>query len=124
VSTFVANSDGRVYLIEKLSANSRRLKDFLSLPLSHQKLLEDLGWRKKIDLVDEKIEANAAFLKQIVADPQIFDGEEDDEDHEGNVPSSSNISVVLSLTLKLKAEMRMRTKMKMKILSTVRDCMQ
>ncbi|KAF9505920.1 hypothetical protein BS47DRAFT_1305975, partial [Hydnum rufescens UP504] len=61
------------YRSYSLSANSRRLKDFYTLPTAHQKLLNGLGWRNKIDLVDEKIEANAKFLKSIVDYPQIFE---------------------------------------------------
>ena len=35
--------------------------------------MNELGWRKKIDLVDDCIEANAKFLKEIVDYPEIFD---------------------------------------------------
>ncbi|SRR6266436_10191801 len=55
-----------------LSANSRRLKDFYSLPISHQNLLNELGFRKKIDMVDQRIEANAKFLHAVVDHPDIF----------------------------------------------------
>lgn len=57
----------------QLSANSRRLRDYYALPLSHQSLLDSLGWRKKIDLVDERIEANSRFLRAVVDYPEIFD---------------------------------------------------
>lgn len=57
----------------QLSANSRRLRDYYALPLAHQSLLESLGWRKKIDLVDERIEANSRFLRAVVDYPEIFD---------------------------------------------------
>lgn len=60
-------------LISQLSANSRRLRDYYSLPLAHQSLLDSLGWRKKIDLVDERVEANARFLRAVVDYPEIFD---------------------------------------------------
>lgn len=66
----------------KLSANSRRLRDYYALPLHHQALLDSLGWRTKIDLVDQRIEANARFLKTIVDYPEIFEGDSDQEEHE------------------------------------------
>ena len=70
-------------VFDQLSANSRRLKDFYTLPIADQKLLDELGWRKKIDLVDEKIEANARFLKSIVDYPQIFEGDDEEDEEEG-----------------------------------------
>ncbi|KAF8333131.1 N2227-like protein-domain-containing protein [Cantharellus anzutake] len=57
-----------------LSANARRLKDFYSLPLAHQKLLNELGFRERIDMVDQRIEANAKFLNAVVDHPDIFNG--------------------------------------------------
>jgi hypothetical protein len=69
------------FLTCQLSANSRRLRDYYALPLQHQALLDNLGWRKKIDLVDERIEANSRFLKTIVDYPAFFEGDSDqDED--------------------------------------------
>lgn len=64
------------YRAYSLSANSRRLRDYYALPLEHQALLDGLGWRKKIDLVDERVEANSRFLKAIVDYPEIFEGRE------------------------------------------------
>lgn len=58
------------------------MKDFLRTPLAHQALLESLGWRKKIDLVDDRIEANAKFLKEIVDYPEIFEAHGFDQEDE------------------------------------------
>ncbi|KAG8884284.1 hypothetical protein FRB98_002524 [Tulasnella sp. 332] len=55
-----------------LSANNRRRKDFFKLPLSNQKLLEELGWRRRLNEVDYKIAENAQFLNTIVDHPDIF----------------------------------------------------
>lgn len=67
----------------KLSANNRRRKDFFKLPIADQKLLEELGYKSKLAEVDKAIIANAAFVRQMVAQPQIFSdadlGEEEDE---------------------------------------------
>ena len=48
-----------------------------------------LGYKSKLHEVDEAIIANADFLKQIVANPEIFghgfepeDGDEDDQDRQ------------------------------------------
>jgi len=35
-------------------------------------MLEELGWRKRLDQVDERIALNAAFLRQVVDNPDIF----------------------------------------------------
>ncbi|KAK7052931.1 hypothetical protein VNI00_004251 [Paramarasmius palmivorus] len=76
------------YQSYSLSANNRRRKDFYTLPRVDQELLASLGYKEKIDAVDKAIIANAQFLNQIVADPEIFghdvdeqEGEEDGEVH-------------------------------------------
>ena len=61
------------------------------MPLQHQALLDSLGWRTKIDLVDQRIEVNARFLRTIVDYPEIFEGDSDHEhDDEGNGDDSDN----------------------------------
>ncbi|KAG8986261.1 hypothetical protein FRB93_005355 [Tulasnella sp. JGI-2019a] len=62
----------RKYGTYHLSANNRRRKDFLKLPISNQKLLEDLGWRSRLNEVDYKIAENAQFLNMVVDHPDIF----------------------------------------------------
>jgi len=49
-----------------LSANQRRRKDFHGLPIDHQRLLSDLGWKEKLSHVDSAIERNADFLEGLV----------------------------------------------------------
>lgn len=61
---------------KQISANVRRRKDFLSLPVEDQKLLGEIGWKRKLDAVDTAIQANARFLRKIVMNPGIFEGED------------------------------------------------
>ncbi|KAJ7190581.1 N2227-domain-containing protein [Mycena pura] len=60
------------YAQYSLSANNRRRKDVYTLPAGDQALLAALGYRAKLDAVDAAIAANADFLAQVVADPEIF----------------------------------------------------
>lgn len=69
--------------IHQISVNTRRRKDFLRIPEQDRGLLEEIGWKKKLDAVDAAIQANAVFLSKIVADPAIFEGENDLEEDEG-----------------------------------------
>ena len=66
----------------QLAGNNRRRKDVFKLPREDQALLEKIGYKRKLSDVDDAILANAAFLKQIVANPAIFEndipGDEDD----------------------------------------------
>ncbi|CAK5270825.1 unnamed protein product [Mycena citricolor] len=62
----------RYYARYSLSANNRRRKDFFRLPSADRELLAALGYKAKLDRVDEAIEANADFLGLIVEDPEIF----------------------------------------------------
>lgn len=39
-------------------------------------MLVDLGWKQKLEAVDEKIERNADFLRQVVDSPEIFSNHE------------------------------------------------
>ncbi|KAI0922653.1 hypothetical protein AcW1_002757 [Taiwanofungus camphoratus] len=63
-----------------LSANNRRRKDFFTLPRADQELLETLGYKTKLAEADRAILANADFLNQIVANPEIFGHELDIEE--------------------------------------------
>ncbi|KAJ7075566.1 N2227-domain-containing protein [Mycena belliarum] len=62
----------RNYAQYSLSANNRRRKDLYTLPQADQELLAALGYREKLDQVDQAIIANADFLFEVVADPEIF----------------------------------------------------
>ncbi|KAK0460511.1 N2227-like protein-domain-containing protein [Desarmillaria tabescens] len=61
-------------------SNNRRRRDLYTLPKADQDLLASLGYKEKLNLVDDAILANAAFLNQIVANPEIFGHDMDDED--------------------------------------------
>ncbi|KAF7309952.1 N2227 domain-containing protein [Mycena indigotica] len=70
------------YANYSLSANNRRRKDLYTLPKADQELLSQLGYRAKLDAVDEAISKNADFLGSVVADPEIFGHDiQDEEDH-------------------------------------------
>ncbi|KAJ7176344.1 N2227-domain-containing protein [Mycena crocata] len=60
------------YAQYSLSANNRRRKDFYTLPKADQELLAGLGYKEKLDRVDEAIVVNADFLAEVVSDPEIF----------------------------------------------------
>ncbi|KAG6908373.1 hypothetical protein DXG01_004871 [Tephrocybe rancida] len=68
----------------QLAANNRRRKDIYRLPQADQQLLETLGYKQKLDQVDDAIRANAELLSLIVANPEIFGhGLEPEEDGDG-----------------------------------------
>ena len=52
-----------------------------SLPKADQELLSGLGYKEKLEAIDKAILVNASFLAQIVADPEIF-GHDIDENEE------------------------------------------
>jgi hypothetical protein len=43
-----------------------------TLPKADQDMLNDLGYKEKLEAIDKAILVNASFLAQIVADPEIF----------------------------------------------------
>ena len=72
--------------MRKLAGNNRRRKDLYTLPREDQQLLETLGYKKKLEEVDQAILVNAEFLNKIVANPEIFGhgmGDENVETDEG-----------------------------------------
>ncbi|GJE86375.1 N2227 domain-containing protein [Phanerochaete sordida] len=71
------------YASYSLSANNRRRKDIYKLPRGDQELLTAIGYKTKLHEVDEAILANAEFLKQIVANPEIFGHDLAPEDEGG-----------------------------------------
>ncbi|KAF8523696.1 N2227-domain-containing protein [Hysterangium stoloniferum] len=86
------------YEQNSISANMRRRKDFLRLPIEDQALLDEIGWKRKLSQVDNAIQANARFLRKIIMNPEIFEGgvhdavEEEHDDHlygELTVPASA-----------------------------------
>ncbi|KAG6843458.1 hypothetical protein H0H93_000923, partial [Arthromyces matolae] len=62
-----------------LAANNRRRKDIYRLPLADQQVLEQLGYKQKLDQVDDAIRANAEFLSLVVAEPEMFSVDIDSE---------------------------------------------
>ncbi|KAH9996103.1 N2227-domain-containing protein [Russula vinacea] len=79
-----------------LAGNNRRRKDIFTLPRQDQALIEQLGYKRKLAEVDDAILANAAFLNQIVANPEIFENggpssesEAEAEDGDGDGEGSS-----------------------------------
>ncbi|KII91865.1 hypothetical protein PLICRDRAFT_682358 [Plicaturopsis crispa FD-325 SS-3] len=72
-----------------LAANNRRRKDVYTLPKDDHELLESLGYKQKLAEVDEAIMANAQFLKQIVANPEIFGHDLGDATAEGDAEGIS-----------------------------------
>jgi carnosine N-methyltransferase len=83
----------------QLAGNNRRRKDIFALPREDQALIEQLGYKRKLSQVDDAILANAAFLNQIVANPEIFEnggpseseegGDGDGDDDIGETPAAS-----------------------------------
>ena len=54
------------------AANHRRRKDLYTLPPADLEILELLGYKQKLDEVDDAILVNAKFVNQIIANPEIF----------------------------------------------------
>ncbi|THH19544.1 hypothetical protein EW146_g1640 [Bondarzewia mesenterica] len=79
-----------------LAGNNRRRKDLFTLSREDQLLLDKLGYKKKLEEVDMAILKNAEFLSQIVANPEIFghdlDDEEEGEEGEGEEHHGRQIS--------------------------------
>lgn len=79
------------------------------MPKADRELLEQLGYKEKLDQVDKAILANEQFLNKIVIDPEIFgdDGndafEEGDEEGEAADPSSDALYSVFHAFYLLKS---------------------
>ncbi|KAF5367133.1 hypothetical protein D9758_003878 [Tetrapyrgos nigripes] len=84
------------YASYSLAASNRRRKDLFTLPQADQELLSSLGYKEKLEEVDKAIITNAEFLKQVVADPEIFghdvDDGDDEETGEGEQVEGRNLS--------------------------------
>ncbi|THH09004.1 hypothetical protein EW145_g2315 [Phellinidium pouzarii] len=78
-----------------LAANNRRRKDLHSLSQADQQLLDELGWKEKLVDIDQAIIANAKFVEQMIADPEIFSdadlAEEDYEQEDGDVDGGGGL---------------------------------
>ncbi|KAI0265419.1 N2227-domain-containing protein [Gloeopeniophorella convolvens] len=74
-----------------LAGNNRRRKDLFTLSREDQVLLDKLSYKKKLAEVDDAILANAAFLNQIVVNPEIFGRDPEDEDNDvGGKPEEAS----------------------------------
>ncbi|PIL29128.1 hypothetical protein GSI_09176 [Ganoderma sinense ZZ0214-1] len=65
-----------------VNANNRRRKDFHTLPLADRELLQSLGYTDRISAVDHAIFVNAEFLNHVIASPEIFSGQDGNEDED------------------------------------------
>ncbi|KAF9462244.1 hypothetical protein BDZ94DRAFT_1134695, partial [Collybia nuda] len=83
----------RNYARYSLTANNRRRKDIYRLPKEDQDVLDELGYKRKLDEVDKAILANAEFLGLIVANPEIFGHDLEEVEDEG-VQSSDAVDGV------------------------------
>lgn len=102
------------YLVYCLSANNARRKSFLSIPMAHQHLLKDvgsplpwpddlqqssgsvlLGFRNRIEEIDDRIRRNADLLAQIAEESRGFLGP-DPVDGNGLVSSESGSGSISS----------------------------
>ncbi|KAJ7272424.1 N2227-domain-containing protein [Mycena rebaudengoi] len=81
------------YAQYSLSANNRRRKDFYTLPKADQELLTTLGYKTKLDQVDNAIVANADFLSEVVSNPEIFGHEIEDALAEPSVEGETDTSM-------------------------------
>jgi len=67
----------RQYEAYSITANNKRRRDYFKLPEEDRKLLEALGWKARLDKVDECIAVNGGVLRTFVENPEIFMDEED-----------------------------------------------
>ena len=67
-----------------------------TLPQADKALLDELGYRVKLADVDKAILANATFLDQIVADPEIFGHDltalDEGDDQKGSAATAKDAS--------------------------------
>ena len=55
-----------------MNANNRRRKDIYIIPIEDRELLEGIGYKERISATDKAIAANAEFLNNVIANPEIF----------------------------------------------------
>ncbi|ORY35874.1 N2227-like protein-domain-containing protein [Naematelia encephala] len=61
------------YMQYHLSANHARRMAFLQLPKEAKQMYEAIGYREKLEAVDEGIRRNAEFIDELIADPVFAD---------------------------------------------------
>ncbi|BEJ11480.1 hypothetical protein CspHIS471_0109020 [Cutaneotrichosporon sp. HIS471] len=75
------------YMQYHLSANHSRRMSFLALPRDSRDVFESLGYREKLEAVDEGIRLNSEFIDLMIADPVFADmlaEPEPDGEHDGH----------------------------------------
>ena len=76
----------------QLAANNRRRKDLYSLSPEDRKILDELGWKNKLADIDNAILENAKFVRQMIAQPEIFSDADLGEDAETRQEQESSQS--------------------------------
>ncbi|KAM6501500.1 N2227 domain containing protein [Amanita muscaria] len=79
----------RHYAQYSMSTNNRRRRDIYRLSIADQEILDNLGYKKKLDDVDKAILANAQFVAQIIENPEIFELDADDGEADNNGAADS-----------------------------------
>ncbi|WVR08449.1 hypothetical protein IAU60_005504 [Kwoniella sp. DSM 27419] len=74
------------YMRYHLSANHSRRMAFLSLPKESKEMLNGIGYREKLDAVDEGIRRNSEFIDEMIAEPVFSEAQ---EGLEGDLEDSS-----------------------------------
>lgn len=67
----------RQYEAYSITANNKRRRDFFKLPEEDRKLLEAVGWKARLDKIDDCIAVNGGVLRTFVENPEVFMDEED-----------------------------------------------
>nr|XP_019051309.1 hypothetical protein I302_01758 [Kwoniella bestiolae CBS 10118]OCF30239.1 hypothetical protein I302_01758 [Kwoniella bestiolae CBS 10118] len=67
------------YMRYHLSANHARRMNFLSLDKESKAMFDGIGYREKLDAVDEGIRRNAEFIEEMIATPVFADMLDSDE---------------------------------------------
>nr|XP_019000724.1 uncharacterized protein I203_06769 [Kwoniella mangroviensis CBS 8507]OCF64185.1 hypothetical protein I203_06769 [Kwoniella mangroviensis CBS 8507] len=78
------------YMRYHLSANHARRMNFLSLDKESKEMFDGIGFREKLDAVDEGIRRNAEFIGEMIATPVFADMLEADEAEHHHHHSNSN----------------------------------
>ncbi|WWD20540.1 hypothetical protein CI109_105016 [Kwoniella shandongensis] len=78
------------YMRYHLSANHARRMAFLSLPKESKEMFNLIGYRDKLDAVDEGIRRNAEFIEELIAQPVFADMLEPDQSEPEHSHNSGN----------------------------------
>ncbi|OCF33585.1 hypothetical protein I316_04658 [Kwoniella heveanensis BCC8398] len=78
------------YMRYHLSANHARRMAFLSLPKESKEMFDGIGYRDKLDAVDEGIRRNAEFIEEMIATPVFADMLEAEESEQRRLSTSQS----------------------------------